>query len=79
MNPTAQTGVKIVIHWQTKNEESISLIRKRFGIPQYTTINGQTPALLNPEDRPIFDETARRGYFSYDFRDWTFNGMSYSW
>lgn len=73
------TEQKIIIHWHTKNSESIRLIRERFGVPTYTTLNGLTPALLKPEDRAVFDETARRGYFTYHHAEWTFNGFSYSW
>lgn len=70
---------KVIIHWHTKDEEAIRLIRERFGISKYTTVNGQTPAILKPEDRDMFEETARRGYFSFMRVDWTFNGATYSW
>lgn len=79
MNHIAPEGEKIVIRWQTRHEESIRLIRERFGIPRYTTVNGLSPAILAPEDRELFGETARRGYFTYSKIDWTFNGISYSW
>ena len=72
-------GEKIVIHWNTKDEEAIRLIRERFGIPRYTTVNGQTPAILPADDIFMFEETAKRGYFSYQRVDWTFNGATYSW
>ena len=71
--------IKIIIHWHTRDEESIRLIREYFGIPRYTTLNGMTTALLKPENKEMFEETARRGYFSYRRVDWTFNGHSYSW
>jgi|GEM_PF-432383 len=79
MNPTAPDGEKIVIHWNTKDEEAIRLIRERFGIPRYTTVNGQTPAVLPADDILMFEETVRRGYFTYRRVDWTFNGATYSW
>lgn len=79
MNPTAPDGEKIVIHWNTKDEEAIRLIRERFGIPLYTTVNGQTPARLPADDILMFEETAKRGYFTYQRVDWTFNGATYSW
>lgn len=72
-------GKKILIHWNTKNEESIRLIRKRFNIPAYTTVNGMTPAILTQDNRELFEETARRGFFTYQPIDWNFNGHSYSW
>lgn len=70
---------KIVIHWDTKDEEAIQMIRERFGIPRYTTVNGHTPAVLPTDDIVMFEETARRGYFTYSRVDWTFNGTTYSW
>lgn len=79
MTHTDPDGQKVIIRWLTRNKESIILIRKRFHIPRYTTINGLSPAILKPEDVAEFEETARRGYFSYRTADWTFNGATYSW
>lgn len=79
MNPTEPNGEKIVIHWNTRDEEAKELIRKRFGMPRYTTVNGQTPAVLPADDIVMFEETARRGYFTYRRVDWTFTGATYSW
>ncbi len=71
--------IKIVISWITKDEEAIQMTRERFGIPCYTTINGQSPAILPTDDIDMFEETVRRGYFTYRCVDWTFNGATYSW
>lgn len=79
MNPIENLGEKIVIHWRTRDKESVRRIRERFGIPPYITINGLTPAVLKPQDKELFDETARRGYLSYWITQWSFNGVSYSW
>lgn len=73
------SGEKIVIHWNTKNEEAIKKIRARFKIPKYTTLNGFTPAILPAHDMPMFEETARRGFFRYQKTEWKFNGATYSW
>lgn len=70
---------KIIIYWLVQDEESIRLIREYFGFPRYTTVNGWSPAKLKPEDREMFEETARRGYFKYRSVNWSFNGISYSW
>lgn len=70
---------KTVIRWGTKDEESINLIRRRFGIPEYTTLNGYSPVLLKAEDREVFEETARRGFFSFRNSEWTFSHGVYSW
>lgn len=70
---------KTVIRWGTKDKESIKLIRRRFGIPEYTTLNGYSPVLLKAEDREVFEETARRGFFSFRQAEWTFSHGVYSW
>lgn len=70
---------KLVIKWNTSDSKAIEAIRKRFGIPTYTTVNGFTPAILPAQDLAMFEETARRGYFNYRRVEWTFNGTSYSW
>ncbi len=79
MNHIEKTGVRILIHWITKDEDSIRFIRERFGIPRYTTVNGHTPAILPIEDVDMFEETVRRGYFTYQQVDWVFDGKTYSW
>lgn len=79
MTHTDPSGEKIVIHWNTKDEESIKKIRARFNIPKYTTLNGFTPAILPANDLAMFEETVQRGYFNYRRVEWTFNGTSYSW
>ena len=70
---------KIIIHWITRNKESIRLIREEFGISTYTTVNGHTPAILKSKDRKMFEETAQRGYFNFWPAEWVFNGATYSW
>lgn len=79
MNRTGQENEKIIIHWITHDEEAIRIIRKRFNVPRYTTVNGWSPAVLRPKDKELFDKTARRGFFNYKKTDWAFNGTSYSW
>lgn len=69
---------KLVIRWVTKDREAIAAIRKRFNIPQYTTVNGFSPVALKEEDREVFEETARRGYFSIFCEKWCKNGGTIS-
>lgn len=73
------SNIKLTISWHTKNAESIQLIRERFNIPRYTTVNGWTPCEIKPEDMPIFEETARRGYFSILHKPWERVGNTYTW
>lgn len=72
-------AVKVVVFWITKDREAIAAIRKHFGLPNYTTLNGQTPGAIEEADMPMFDETARRGFLAYKETEWTFNGSTYSW
>lgn len=67
---------KLIIRWTTRDAKAIEAIRKRFGIPVYTTINGFSPVLLNEVDREIFEETSRRGYFAIIHEKWCKNGAS---
>lgn len=65
---------KVVINWRTRDREAIRLIRKRFGIPTYTTVNGLSPADISDEDMAMFEETAKRGFFSFWHQKWCING-----
>ena len=81
MNPTEPKShsEKLVIHWGYNiPDDAIEAIRKRFNIPHYTTLNGFSPAEISDEDMPIFEETARRGFFSILRVKWCKNGGVYS-
>lgn len=54
--------MNLTVYWKTKDREAIRKIRERFGIPDYTTINGETPCDIKDEDLPLLQETARRGF-----------------
>ncbi len=64
---------KIVIRWTTKDENAIAAIRKRFNMPSYTTLNGWSPVEVKPEDKDIFEECARRGFFGIMPQKWCKN------
>lgn len=71
--------IKLVVYWNTRDENIIKRIRKRFGMPTYTTINGWTPAEILEEDMPLLEETARRGFISIlRHLKWCKNGGTYS-
>lgn len=70
---------KLIVSWHTQDAKSIAAIRRRFCIPEYTTLNGYSPVLLKAEDREVFEETARRGFFSFRKAEWTFSHGVYSW
>ena len=53
--------VRVIVRWTTRDEEAIAAIRERFNLPDYTTLNGWTPAEIKPEDMDMFEECAREG------------------
>lgn len=77
MNPTDQTAELLIVRWNTRDQEAIAAIRKRFNIPTYTTVNGWSPAEIKPEDMPMFEECARRNFFGIIRRKWCKNGGQY--
>ena len=68
---------KIVIRWTTKDENAIAAIRKRFNMPSYTPLHGWSPVEVKPEDKDIFEECARRGFFGIMPQKWCKNGEQY--
>lgn len=68
---------KVIVRWATKDGAAIAAIRKRFKMPDYTTVNGWTPAEIKPADREVFEECARRGFFSIIREKWCKNGGQY--
>lgn len=74
---TAIEDNKFVIRWITRDPEAIAAIRKRFGMPMHTTVNGWTPCEITPEDIELFEECARRGFFGILNKKWHKNGGQY--
>lgn len=71
-------AVKMVIKWGYKlDDATIAAIRRRFNMPDYTTLNGFTPVEIPESDREIFEETARRGFFTIFHKKWCKNGDQY--
>lgn len=68
----------ILVVWTTRDKSLIRRIRERFSLPAYTTLNGITPAKIKPEDMPLLEETARRGFIQIWRRKWCKNGGSIS-
>lgn len=68
---------KLIIHWNTRNAAAIASIRQRFGLTDYTTLNGLTPAEISDEDMPVLEETAKRGYIGIIREKWCENGDHY--
>lgn len=70
--------MKCWIRWETRNPKAISQIRERFRVPRYTTVNGLSPADIGPEDIPLFENTAARGFYSIIRQDWSTDGLHYT-
>ena len=68
----------ITIKWLTRDTAAIRKIRERFNIPNYTTVNGWSPAEIPDEDMELFRETAKRGFFSILGYKWCKNGVHFS-
>lgn len=69
---------RLWVRWVTRDENTIERIRRRFGIPRYTTLNGFSPAEIQDEDMEILEETARRGFISIFREKWCKNGGTFS-
>lgn len=71
---------KVIIRWPSSHrcsDEHKRLIREKFGIPKYETLNGWNPAEIKDEDWELFEETARRGFFYIMDKKWCKNGGQY--
>lgn len=54
--------MKTTIYWKTKDRTSISRIREKFNLPNYMTVNGETPCNVRDEDMELLREVERRGF-----------------
>lgn len=59
----------LTIYWKTKDTAAIKKIRERFGVRDYTSINGETIADIKDEDLPLLEETARRGFIQIRYKN----------
>ncbi len=66
------------VRWTTRDEEAIKQIRKYFGMPRYTTLNGFTPCEIDSKDMAMLKETAKRGFLSIINEKWCKNGETFS-
>ena len=67
----------MIVRWITKDKAAVDAIRKRFQIPEHTTLNGLSPVEISQEDMPVFKETVRRGLMSIIDEKWCKNGGEY--
>lgn len=69
--------IKLIVRWTTRDADAIAAIRREFDMPNYTTVNGLTPVEIRHEDMEVFQECARRGFFSIIRQKWCKNGGQY--
>ena len=65
---------RLTIKWLTRKPATIARIRERFAIPSYTTLNGWSPAEIDPEDKPVLEECVARGFINILPLKWCKNG-----
>jgi hypothetical protein len=55
--------MKVTIYWERETKPIIrKRIREKFNIPDYLSINGETPCEIKDSDMELLKETARRGF-----------------
>lgn len=54
--------MNVTICWITKNQAKMEKIRLKFGIPDYMSINRETPCDIKEEDLPLLRECEKRGF-----------------
>lgn len=70
--------VQLWVKWWTRDTAAIEQIRRYFGMPHYSTVNGMTPCEINPKDMAMLKETASRGFISIIDEKWCKNGDLFS-
>ncbi len=75
---TSNEKHQLWVCWHTAEAEAIERIRRYFGMPYYTTLNGLTPCEIDTKDMSMLKETANRGFFSIINEKWCKNGGVYS-
>lgn len=68
---------RLTIRWATRIEDVREKIRKRFGIPEYCTLNDWSPVEIKAEDMEVFQECAKRGFFGILPVKWCKKGGHY--
>lgn len=66
--------MEMIVRWITRDADAVAAIRKRFNMPNHTTLNGLTPVDIRDEDMEVFEECAQRGFFAVIRQKWCKNG-----
>ena len=51
---------KCVVYWKQCDPEAIEQIRKKFNIPLYTTVNGESPCEVDEEEMQLLRQCEER-------------------
>lgn len=71
---------RCVVYWHNRvSPEAIEAIRKKFGIPHYTTVNGESPCEVDDEQMALLRECERRGFLAIRQKKWCKNGDQFIW
>lgn len=54
--------MKQTIYWTTKDQTKMSMIREKFNIPTYVTVNGETECDIKDSDIELLRDVERWGY-----------------
>ena len=70
---------KCVVYWKKCDPEAVKSIRKKFNIPAYTTINGESPCEVDDEQMKLLREVEARGFLQIRMKKWCKNGEVFVW
>ena len=60
-------------------DEAIEQIRKKFNIPLYTTVNGESPCEVDEEEMQLLRQCEERGFLSIRNKKWCKKGEVFVW
>ncbi len=70
---------KCVVYWKQCDPEAIEQIRKKFNIPLYTTVNGESPCEVDEEEMQLLRQCEERGFLSIRNKKWCKKGEVFVW
>jgi hypothetical protein len=66
---------KCVVYWKKRaTPEAIEAIRRKFNIPHYTTLNGESPVEVDDEQMKLLRECERKEFLQIRMKKWCKNG-----
>ncbi|MBQ7204635.1 MAG: hypothetical protein IJS04_02225 [Muribaculaceae bacterium] len=71
--------MKCVVYWRKCDPEAIKSIRDKFGIPYYTTVNGESPCEVDDEQMALLKQCEARGFLQIRNKKWCKIGDLFVW